>query len=163
MGTLPFSKYPACIPLRYERAFFLVWMRLNWILSKLKFLLILQMKWSVVSSPALLILYLVTLSSAEESKGKTPVDLKVPLTSTLVCCIYEFPFFLYDICLLYWRYCRILYRHDVAYLYNVNVLYRAGFEENLWRLLLFLFVFLIAIHMFIFSRKGSGDWMSVFL
>ena len=77
-------------PLRYKKAFFLVWMRLNWILFKLKFLLILQMKYS---SPALLLLYLVTLSSAEESKGKTPVDLKVPLTSTLVCCIYEFTFF----------------------------------------------------------------------
>ncbi|RMX51095.1 hypothetical protein pdam_00020130 [Pocillopora damicornis] len=41
------------------------------------------MKWSVISSPALLILYLVTFSSAEELKRKTPVHLKIQFTSIL--------------------------------------------------------------------------------
>ncbi|RMX51101.1 hypothetical protein pdam_00020129 [Pocillopora damicornis] len=42
-----------------------------------------KMKCSVISSPALLILYLVTFSSAAELKRKTPVDLTVPFTSTI--------------------------------------------------------------------------------
>ena len=70
------------------------------------------------------------------------------------------PLFLYDICLLYWRYCRILYRHDVAYLYNVNVLYRAGFEENLWRLL-FLFVCLFNCYSYVYfflEKDQEIEW-----
>ena len=116
-------------------------------------LLILQMKWSVISSPALLILYLVTFSSAEELKRKTPVQLKIQFTSILVCCIFEFPFF----CTTLVFSTGILshfYRHDLAYLSNVNVLYRSGFEAD--------GCCCSCIHSFVFSGKGSEDRTCVF-
>ena len=111
------------------------------------------MKWSVISSPALLILYLVTFSSAEELKRKTPVQLKIQFTSILVCCIFEFPFF----CTTLVFSTEILshfYRHDLAYLSNVNVLYRPGFEAD--------GCCCSCIHSFVFSGKGSEDRTCVF-
>ena len=111
------------------------------------------MKWSVISSPALLILYLVTFSSAEELKRKTPVQLKIQFTSILVCCIFEFPFF----CTTLVFSTGILshfYRHDLAYLSNVNVLYRPGFEAD--------GCCCSCIHSFVFSGKGSEDRTCVF-
>ena len=123
------------------------------------------MKWSVISSPALLILYLVTFSSAEELKRKTPVQLKIKFTSILVCCIFEFPFF----CTTLFFSTGILshfYRHDLAYLSNVNVLYRPGFEVVV--VLVFIRLFFLGKDqkielVFFLLFMGTSDVLRVFI
>ena len=66
---------------------------------------------------------------------------------------FRIPLFLYDTCFSTGILSHF-YRHDLAYLSNVNVLYRPGFEAD--------GCCCSCIHSFVFSGKGSEDRTCVF-